>query len=265
VSPPTELRSALEKSPGKKKAPTLTLLRKKIAAAGTPERADGTARYFKTGVGEYGEGDKFLGLDAAQMRSLARAARGLSLEDTLKLLHSKWHEERSIALLILVDAAERGTPAEQKAIRRAYLANSAYVNNWDLVDLSAPEIIGAAIEADGTKLVERLAKSELLWERRIAMVATHRATQRGDLAPALLIAERLLGDAHDLMHKAVGWMLREVGKRDADVLRAFLTKYAAAMPRTTLRYSIERFTPEERKRWLSIKRLPRASDASVIP
>jgi 3-methyladenine DNA glycosylase AlkD len=230
---------------------SLTLLRTKIAAAGTPERAAGSTRYFKTGKGEYGEGDKFLGLDAAQMKAFAREARGLSLEDTLKLLHSSWHEERSIALLILVDAYERGTRVEQKAIRRAYLANTKYVNNWDLVDVSAPEIVGAGIEADGTKLVERLAKSMSLWERRIAMVATQHSTRAGNFAPALLIAERLLGDTHDLMHKAVGWMLREVGNRDPDLLRAFLKKHVTSMPRTALRYSIERFTPEERKRWMS--------------
>jgi len=251
VSPTTPTQSGLKKLPGKKKPPTLTLLRKKIVAASTPERAAGSTRFFKTGKGEYGEGDKFLGLDAAQMKALAREARGLSLEDTLTLLHSGWHEERAIALLILVDAYERGTPADQKAIRRAYLANTKYVNNWDLVDASAAAIVGAGIAADGTKLIERLAKSESLWERRIAMVATHYATRRGDLAPALLIAERLLGDKHDLMHKAVGWMLREVGKRDADALRGFLKKHAPTMPRTALRYSIERFTPEERTRWMS--------------
>ncbi|HEY4305776.1 MAG TPA: DNA alkylation repair protein [Gemmatimonadaceae bacterium] len=248
-------RTELKKLLGKKKPPTLTLLRKKISAAGTPARAEGSARYFKTGKGEYGEGDKFLGLNAVAMSGLAREARGLSLEDTLKLLHSAWHEERAIALLILVDAHKRGAPTEQQAIRRVYLASTKYINNWDLVDSSAPEIIGAGIEGDGTKLVERLAKSKSLWERRIAMVATQHATRRGDLAPALLIAERLLGDAHDLMHKAVGWMLREVGKRDSDRLRAFLKKHAPAMPRTALRYSIERFAPEERKRWLGVKRV----------
>ena len=175
----------------------------------------------------------------------------MSLDDNLKLLRSGWHEERAIALLMLVDAYERGTPAQQKAIQRAYLANTKYINNWDLVDVSAPEIIGASIEGNGTKLLERLAKSKTLWERRIAMVATHYSTRRGDLDPALLIAERLLGDKHDLMHKAVGWMLREVGKRDPDVLRSFLTRHAATMPRTALRYSIERFSVEERKRWMS--------------
>jgi 3-methyladenine DNA glycosylase AlkD len=244
--------------PGKHQPPTpprLAALRRRIAAAADPARAIGVARYFKTGKGEYGEGDKFLGLNAAQMHALAREARGLLLDDALKLLRSPWHEERSIALLILVDAHARGTPAGRKSIRRAYLAHTKHINNWDLVDASAPEIIGAGIERDGTKLVERLARSKSLWERRIAMVATHHATRRGDLAPALLIAERLLGDAHDLMHKAVGWMLREVGKQSPDALRGFLTQHAATMPRTALRYSLERFTPDERKRWMAVKRL----------
>jgi 3-methyladenine DNA glycosylase AlkD len=231
---------------------TLTSLCKRIAGAADPERAAGVARYFKTGEGEYGAGDKFLGLYAKQTHALAREGRGLSLEDTLKLLRSGWHEERLIALLMLVDTFERGSPAEQKAVRRAYLANTKFINNWDLVDVSAPEIVGTGIEIDGTKLIERLAGSKSLWERRIAMVATHHATRSGDLAPALLIAERLLDDDHDLMHKAVGWMRREVGKKDPNALRGFLTKYASTMPRTALRYSIERFTPAERKRWMSM-------------
>ena len=232
---------------------TLAALRRDLAAAGDPARAAGVARFFKTGKGEYGEGDKFRGMTLPQLRLLARKARGLSLENTLKLLRSPWHEDRSLALMLLVDAHERGTPAERRAIHRAYLANTRYVNNWDLVDLSAPELVGPYIGKNDTRLVERLAKSKLLWDRRIAMVATHLSTRAGDLAPALLIAERLLGDTHDLMHKAVGWMLREVGKKSPDTLRAFLQKHAATMPRTALRYSIERFSPDERKRWINVR------------
>ncbi len=216
-------------------------------------------RYFKTGEGEYGEGDRFRGITLPQLRLVARSARGLSLENTIKLLRSAWHEDRTIALMVLVDSHHRGTPPDRRAIHRAYLANTRYVNNWDLVDGSAPELVGAYIGKDDTRLIERLAKSKLLWDRRIAIVATHMPTRRGDFAPALLIAERLLGDTHDLIHKAVGWMLREVGKRSPDALRAFLEKYAATMPRTALRYSIERFTPEERKRWMSV----RSADATA--
>jgi 3-methyladenine DNA glycosylase AlkD len=235
------------------KAPPVTLagLRRDLAAAGDPVRAAVVARYFKTGKGEYGEGDKFRGITLPQLRLLARKARGLSHDNTLKLLRSHWHEDRTLALMVLVDAHGRGSPAERRAIHRAYLANTRYVNNWDLVDASAPELVGQYIGKADTRLVERLAKSKWLWDRRIAMVATHFSTRRGDLTPALLIAERLLGDTHDLMHKAVGWMLREVGKKSPDALRAFLTRHAATMPRTALRYSIERFTPAERKRWMN--------------
>lgn len=232
---------------------TLASLRKEIAASGDPERATFTAGYFKTGKGEYGEGDKFLGIATPRLRQLARLGRGLSLEDMVKLLHSPWHEERSVALLMMVDAHDRAAAAEQRAIHRAYLANAKYVNNWDLVDTSAPELVGPYVGKDELRLLERLAQSTLLWERRIAMVATHHATRRGDYAPALVIAERLLGDDQDLMHKAVGWMLREVGKKSPDTLRDFLTTHAATMPRTALRYSIERFTPDERKRWMNAR------------
>lgn len=254
MSTPTTASRSKKKLPGKRTPPTLAAFRREIAASGNATRAAGTARYFKTGKGEYGEGDKFLGIDTPRMRILARTGRGLSLENTLRLLHSPWHEERSIALLMLVDAHARAEAKEQRAIHRAYLANTKYVNNWDLVDLSAPELVGPYIGKDQMRLLERLAKSKLLWERRIAMVATHQATRRGDLVPALSVAERLLGDEHDLMHKAVGWMLREVGKRSPDTLRAFLRKHGPAMPRTALRYAIERFTPEERKTWLAVPR-----------
>ena len=235
---------------------TLAVLRRDLAAAGDPVRAAAVARYFKTGKGEYGEGDKFRGMTLPQLHQLARKARGLSLESTLKLLRSPWHEDRTLALMMLVDAHHRGTPAQRRAIHRAYLANTKYVNNWDLVDASAPELVGQYIGKGDTRLVERLAKSKWLWDRRIAMIATHWPTRRGDPAPALLIAERLLGDTHDLMHKAVGWMLREVGKRSPDTLRAFLRKHVATMPRTALRYSIERFTPDERKRWMKAPTTP---------
>jgi 3-methyladenine DNA glycosylase AlkD len=241
------------RTPSRAAAATLTALRRRLAEAGNPERAAGLASFFKTGKGEYAEGDRFRGINVPHLRLLAREARGLSLENTLTLLRSPWHEDRAVALMLLVDGHGRGSPSERRAIHRAYLANTRYVNNWDLVDQSAPELVGPYVGKDDTRLIERLAKSTLLWNRRIAMVATHQSTRRGDLAPALRIAERLLGDEHDLMHKAVGWMLREVGKRSPDTLRAFLAKHAATMPRTALRYSIERFTPEERKRWMGAR------------
>lgn len=218
-----------------------------------PERAQGVARFFKTGPGQYGEGDQFLGVRVPTIRTVARNVRSLSHEDTLKLLASRWHEERLLALVLLVHAHERAGERDQSTIHRAYLANTRYVNNWDLVDASARELVGTHIPADDTRLLERLAASSSMWERRIAMIATSHGIAQRQFGPALLIAERLLDDEHDLIHKAVGWMLREVGKRDVDVLRRFLREHAPRMPRTALRYAIERFPEAERKRYLAMK------------
>ncbi len=232
---------------------SLQALMSEARALGDPKRAEGVGRFFKTGPGDYGEGDKFLGLTVPMLRKLALRARGLSLDDCVKLLHSEWHEERLLALLIMVDAHERGTQREKDAIRRAYLANTRYVNNWDLVDASAGEIVGQDVARTGTKTIEQLVKSASLWERRIAMVATFYGIKRDELDPALRIARHLLDDEHDLIHKAVGWMLREVGKRDVEVLRAFLREHAATMPRTALRYAIERLSAAERKRFMEMR------------
>jgi 3-methyladenine DNA glycosylase AlkD len=225
-------------------------LQKEIRAMGTAARAKVSLTFFRTGPGEYGEGDRFLGLTVPQVRALARKHRDLPLSDIEELLHSKWHEERLLALAMLTAAHERGSDREKRAIRKLYLANTEFVNNWDLVDCSAGQIVGYHLDADGTKLVERLAKSKSLWERRIAMIATFFGIKRGAVAPALMIAERLLDDEHDLIHKAVGWMLREVGKKDGASLRGFLDKHAATMPRTALRYAIERFAADERKLYM---------------
>ncbi len=220
-------------------------------ALADPVRAEGGARFFKTGKGDYGEGDRFLGITVPILRKVARAHRELSLAESVALLHSPWHEERLVALLILVDAHERGTAAGRKTIHRAYLANTRYVNNWDLVDSSAAELVGAHISESGTRTIERLAKSDALWERRIAMIATLWTLRHHDFAPTLLIAERLLGDEHDLMHKAVGWMLREMGKRDEVVLTRFLDDNGSRMPRTALRYAIERLSEADKRRYMS--------------
>lgn len=232
---------------------SLAGLRREVRALGDSKRAEGVARFFKTGPGEYGEGDKFLGLTVPMLRKLSRGARGLSLDDAVKLLHSEWHEERLLALLLMVDAHERGTQKEKGAIRRAYLANTRYINNWDLVDASAGEIVGHDVAHTGTKTIERLVKSKSLWERRIAMIATFYGIKRSEFDPALQIAAALLKDEHDLIHKAVGWMLREVGKKDVEVLRAFLREHAATMPRTALRYAIERMSAAERRRFMDMR------------
>lgn len=228
-----------------------------LRALADPERAKGNARFFKTGPGQYGEGDQFLGITVPVARKVARAHAALPLAECVALLKSPWHEARLVALLILVAAHVRGTATERMAIHRAYLANADRANNWDLVDTSAAELVGSHVPQKGVKLLERLAKSDSLWERRIAMIATLWTIRHDDFAPALSIAERLLDDPHDLMHKAVGWMLREMGKRDEAVLIDFLDAHAARMPRTALRYAIERLGESQKRRYMAIPRAPR--------
>lgn len=235
-----------------------TLLARLLALA-DPEIAAHALRFFKTGPGEYGEGDRFLGLRVPTVRALAREARGIAPEDVLPLLTSEWHEARLLALVILVEAYGRADPAGREAIAQLYLAHTTHVNNWDLVDTSAPAIVGAHVDATGDPgsspgqalaLLDRLAASDSLWERRIAIVSTFHFIRRGEYAPTLLMAETLRDDPHDLIHKAVGWMLREVGKRDREVAEGFLRRHAAQMPRTMLRYAIERFPEPLRQQYL---------------
>lgn len=204
-------------------------------------------RFFKTGPGEYGEGDRFLGIRVPQLRHLARQFRELPHEQVLTLLRSPWHEQRLLALLLLVDQYRRGTDADREAIHRAYLDHTAYINNWDLVDSSAVHIVGAHVNPRRLKLLEQLARSESVWERRIAILATFYWINRNEHRPALRLAKLLMNDPHDLIHKAVGWMLREIGKRDPAVEEAFLLDHYRRMPRTMLRYAIERM-PESRRR-----------------
>jgi 3-methyladenine DNA glycosylase AlkD len=231
--------------------PTLADVRAELRARASPERAIGSLRFFRTGPGDYGEGDRFLGLTVPQLRSIARGARALTLADALVLLESEWHEERLLALLLLVDHYERGDAAARAAITTAYLAHTALINNWDLVDASAEYIVGPTVRPSDLRLLVRLTKSASVWERRIAMIATFHHTKQGELRPALQIAERLLDDPHDLIHKAVGWMLREVAKRDQAVVEAFLRAHYDRLPRTTLRYAIERFDEPLRRAYLT--------------
>lgn len=209
------------------------------------ERAKAAARFFKTGPGEYGEGDRFLGVTVPEVRRAVRA-HPVDLAGAAALLRSEWHEERLAGAIALAGLAERGDVAERERVCRAYLG-SAGVNNWDLVDVAAPRVVGAAATLAE---LERLARKGL-WERRIAMVATLWHIQQGRSREAFRIADMVLGDREDLMHKATGWMLREVGKRcGEDVLRGYLRTRYARLPRTALRYAIERFPAAERKRWL---------------
>ncbi len=232
-----------------------TDVRAALRALHDPARALGSARFFKTGKGQYGEGDQFLGITVPAQRTVARAHRDLPLPEIEALLASAIHEERLTALLILVDAYARGDDATKRACVDFYLRNLARVNNWDLVDSSAHLIVGDWLLTRDRRLLRKLARSTNLWERRVAMVATLAFIRAGESEDTFAIASLLLGDTHDLMHKAVGWMLREVGKHAGeDVLRAFLREHAAAMPRTALRYAIERFSEAERKAWREVKR-----------
>ena len=215
-----------------------------------PARAAGVARFFKCGPGKYGEGDRFLGLTVPQVRTVAKECRSLRLTEVRTLLDSPWHEVRLVALLILVNQYARGAAAQQEAIYRLYLRHSRRINNWDLVDCSAGQIVGARLFAGHRVALRKLAQSRSLWERRIAMIATFYGIRRGEFGPALQVARWLRDDPHDLIHKAVGWMLREIGKRDQRIEERFLDAHAAHMPRTMLRYAIERFPERRRQHYL---------------
>lgn len=225
---------------------SLNALRRHLKRVSRPARAKTNAGFFKTGKGEYGEGDVFCGVTMPDIRKIAKQYSGLSLTDLRRLLASKIHEERLLALIILVQRFQTDLN-RQSVIYRFYLSQTRRINNWDLVDASAPRIVGEYLNARQRGVLTRLAKSKILWERRIAIVSTFRFIQEGDLRDTFRIAESLLHDPHDLIHKASGWMLREAGKKDVLALRAFLDRHAACMPRTMLRYAVERLPERERK------------------
>lgn len=225
-------------------------IHRELRALASPSRAAAVQRFFKTGSGEYGEGDRFLGISVRALRKVATSYRDLSLPAIANLLRSPWHEERLLALLILVRQYGDGTPAQRDAIYRLYMRSTAFINNWDLVDASA-SIVGAHLHKRGRTRLRRLARSPSVWKRRIAIIATYSYIRRGEFHETLKIAVLLLNDPHDLIHKAVGWMLREVGKRNRGVEEAFLRKHARRMPRTMLRYAVERFPVALRRRFLA--------------
>jgi 3-methyladenine DNA glycosylase AlkD len=233
---------------------TASAFRARIRALADPVKAEQARRFFRTGPGEYGEGDRFLGIRVPDLRAVVREFRALPWEASTGLLQSEWHEERLAALLHWVQAHERAAPSTRAAIHGAYLSHLSQVNNWDLVDASAEPLVGSHLPRGGGPLLTRLATSPSLWDRRVAMIATFHGIRRGDYAAALRMAKRLRDDPHDLIHKAVGWMLRELGKRDPAVERAFLDEHAARMPRTALRYAIERFPEPERRKYLEMGR-----------
>lgn len=215
-----------------------------------PEIAEHSKGFFKTGPGEYGEGDQFLGIRVPVLRKQVAKFAATELKQVEKLLNSVYHEERLFALLLLVRQFSRGKEDEQARIYRFYLAHTQFINNWDLVDTSAYHIVGAYLENRDRKILYELAGSEDLWERRIAIIATFHFIRQNDFKDTLRLAKQLINDPEDLMHKAVGWMLREVGNRDAAREKDFLKKHYRKMPRTMLRYSIEKFPEAERKAYL---------------
>jgi 3-methyladenine DNA glycosylase AlkD len=227
-------------------------VQKELKRMSDPDKAAILQRFFKTGPGHYGEGDIFIGVMVPQLRQIAKKFSQLPLEELRVLLYSRIHEERLVALLILIWKYRYGASGNKgkEEIVKFYLDHIKQVNNWDLVDVSAPNIVGVHLlfddRDDRRQLLYRLARSENVWERRIAIVATLHFIRKGDFYDTLKIAEMLLHDGHDLIHKAVGWMLREVGKRDAAAEEAFLDKHYSIMPRTMLRYAIERLSDGKR-------------------
>ena len=226
-----------------------------LQSVGSPEKAAHLSRFFKTGPGQYGEGDRFLGVVVPQTRSIAKANKAMPLDELQRLLDSPWHEARLCALLVLVYRfQDKKTPeAEREKMYRFYLKNTRRCNNWDLVDLSCRDIVGEYLVNRDRSVLYELAASDNLWEQRISIVCTWAFIRRSDFTDTLALAERLMTHKHDLMHKAVGWMLREVGKRDRDTLTDFLERYATQLPRTALRYAIEHYPEDRRQYFLKMK------------
>lgn len=229
-------------------------IKNKLIALGSPERANHSAYFFKTAEGEYGYGDKFIGCTVPETRSVANKYPDLPLSENKKLLEDELHECRLCALVILTHQFKKANEIVKYEILNYYLANTIHINNWDLVDVSSYKIVGEWLKnREDRSLLYQLAESELLWDQRIAVISTLTFIRNNDFNDTLELSEMFLTHQHDLMHKACGWMLREVGKRDEAVLLHFLNKHAAIMPRTMLRYSIEKFPDELRKYYLSYR------------
>lgn len=221
-----------------------------VNALADPERAAHSQKFFRTGPGQYGAGDQFLGIRVPQVREIAARYRDLGLREAKQLLGSPFHEIRLLALVILVDQFKKCDPARQKAIYDLYMRDRRWINNWDLVDLSAPTIVGGWLKTQSREILYQLARSKTIWDRRISVLATFRFIRDDEFADSLAIAEILLQDKEDLIHKAVGWMLREIGKRDRAAEEKFLQDHYKNMPRTMLRYAIEKFPGSLRKQYL---------------
>lgn len=225
---------------------------KELEKAGSPEMAAHSHRYFKTGKGEYAEGDVFLGMKTQTMKDLAKKHKSMDLSEVEKLLHNKYHEARSLALTVLTMQYPKASFEKKKEIIDLYLNNREYINNWDLVDISAYKLLGEyVIEIKETSLLYDLAHSGHLWSERMSVISCLNLIKKGRFEDILKLSKHFLTHKHDLMHKAVGWMLRETGKMDSSVLYAFLDEHAKEMPRTMLRYSIEKLPPLDKKRYMA--------------
>jgi 3-methyladenine DNA glycosylase AlkD len=232
----------------------LSALQNELQALGSPEKAAFLSRFFKTGVGQYGEGDRFLGVTMPEIRAVVAKYSSLSIYDWVQLLHSPFHEFRMAALIGLMKRFQKSKKDEalQKAIFEIYLNNLDFINNWDLVDVTCRDIVGAYLLHKERSILYELAQRPHLWAQRVSIVSTWYFISRNQFSDTIRISELLLSHKHDLIHKAVGWMLREIGKRDELVLEEFLDTYVKLMPRTTLRYAIERFPESKRKYYLTL-------------
>ena len=229
---------------------SLSTFRKDIKKLSNLEKAQFLQRFFKTGKGEYAEGDAFLGITVPVQRQIAKKFKDLSFDELKELITSKYHEERLIALLILIERFKKADKNEKEKIVKFYLDYRKGINNWDLVDLSAPKILGEYLIDKDRKILFKFAKSKDLWEKRIAVLSTFAFIKKKDFDDALKIYEILLNYKHDLIHKAIGWMLRELGKVDLKTEEEFLKMYYRTMPRTMLRYAIEKFPEKKRRAYL---------------
>ncbi len=229
----------------------LKQIQKQLEQLANPNRAAISIRFFKTGKGQYGEGDRFRGIRVPELRRLARTHAGLPLLQAEALLKSGFHEDRLLALLILVRTYSKGNEDVRQEVFDLYLRNTAFINNWDLVDCSAEHIVGPHLSNQSKTLLLKMAHSNDLWERRIAVLSTFHYIKSGQFEHTLQMAKLLLNDEADLIHKAVGWMLREIGKRHLPAEETFLKRHYSKMPRTMLRYAIEQFPQAKRLAYLN--------------
>ncbi len=232
---------------------TVKNIQRKLQQLGNRKTADVLRRFFKTGPGEYGEGDVFIGVRVPELRKLVKEYPDITIKEVMQLLNSTIHEERFFALLMLINKFSKGNETVKKRIYELYLQHTKFINSWDLVDGSAHHIVGAFLMDKNKEPVYRLAKSKNLWERRIAILSTFHFIKHDNYLETLKISKILLTDDQDLIHKAVGWMLREIGKRHMSTEEIFLKKYHKRMPRTMLRYAIEKFPESKRQKYLKGK------------